>query len=104
MSIARVIRCAFRPDMDPAWESRGSLPKSTIPSRALVLSRPHLRVRRCVYRWSGSERPHFDAPQARLWHSRGHPDSVIQIPSIDEVKATELLLRLGEGTVGGGQL
>src|SRR5438034_972141 len=35
---------------------------------------------------------------------RGHLEGVVQIAGVDEVESAQLLLRLGEGTVGGGQL
>src|SRR5262249_23679439 len=48
--------------------------------------------------------PDFDTPQSRGRDFRRHLDCVVQIARIDQVKATQLLLRLSEGTVGSRHL
>ena len=55
----------------------------------------------------GNEFPHgthLDAPKPQRWHLRGDPDGVVQVPRLDQVKAAQLFLRLGERTIGDGHL
>src|SRR5262249_54001046 len=46
------------------------------------------------------ERPNLDASQARGGEHCGQPDRLVQIAGVEEGEPAQLLLRLGERTVG----
>src|SRR5881397_1148555 len=46
---------------------------------------------------------HLDAPPTRQRDLRGRLDGLDQVPGLDQYEPAQLLLRLGERTVGGGQ-
>jgi hypothetical protein len=48
--------------------------------------------------------PDLDASQAHRRQLRGDADRLVQIPGLDQQEASELLFRLGERAVDGGQL
>src|SRR2546427_12465852 len=50
------------------------------------------------------DRPHLDAAPLRRRNPRRDLDRVVQILGVDEVEPAQLLLGLGVGAVGGGQL
>src|SRR5581483_5193171 len=52
----------------------------------------------------GHDRPYLDAPETGGGDPRGDLDGVVQVPGLDQVEPAQLLLGLGEGAVGGGQL
>src|SRR5439155_10049408 len=45
---------------------------------------------------------HLDAPHARRWNLRRQLDGFVQVRGVDQVEPGELLLGLGEGTIGHG--
>src|SRR5215470_16081850 len=47
------------------------------------------------------DRPHLDAAEARRRNLRSDLDRVVQVLGVDHIKPAQLLLRLGEGAVGG---
>src|SRR6266542_2060489 len=47
-----------------------------------------------------SDRPYFDGSLARRGDLRGYLDRVVQVWRLDQVKARQMLLGLGERTVG----